>query len=138
MPVSMQGAGRGVSRPLASRSYCMKTRFQISSHRSHSHSTPRHVRPAVSSAHGRALPWKKWISEHGPQGPVSPIAQKFSFAPSSRIRSSLTCAFQNPCASTSRGTPSSPLKIVTFKRSFGRPKSPVSSSQAKAIASFLK
>ncbi len=81
MPVSMQGAGRGLSVPVASRSYCMNTRFQISSQRSHSHSTPRHCRPAASSAQGSASPWWKWISEQGPQGPVSPMAQKLSLAP---------------------------------------------------------
>ena len=134
----MQGAGSGVSVPEASRSYCMNTRFQTSSHRSHSHSTPRHWRPASTSSQGRSLPWKKWISEHGPQGPVSPMAQKFSFAPSSRMRSALTCWSQKSCASASRGTPSSPLKMVTFKRSLGRPSSSVRNSHAKAIASFLK
>ena len=33
-------------------------------------------------------PWKKWISVHGPQGPVSPICQKLSFIPRPRMRSS--------------------------------------------------
>ena len=53
MPVSMDGRGKGVSRPLASRLYCMKTRFHISSHRSHSQAGPRQVRPACSSPQGR-------------------------------------------------------------------------------------
>ena len=35
------------------------------------------LRPAASSSDGRRL---KWISEHGPQGPVSPIIQKLSEA----------------------------------------------------------
>ena len=87
MPVSIEGLGSGVRRPEASRSNCMKTRFQISSHRSHSHAGPRHRRPAASSAHGMWSPWWKWTSEQGPQGPVSPIAQKLSFSPSRRIRS---------------------------------------------------
>jgi hypothetical protein len=34
------------------------------------------LRPSASSSEGRRL---KWISEHGPQGPVSPIIQKLSF-----------------------------------------------------------
>ena len=65
----------------------MKTRFQISSQRSQSQATPRHFRPACSSAQGMSSPWKKWISEQGPQGPVSPMAQKLSLAPSLWIRS---------------------------------------------------
>jgi hypothetical protein len=40
IPVSIEGLGSGVSRPSALRSNCMKTRFQISSQRSHSHAGP--------------------------------------------------------------------------------------------------
>ena len=77
--MSMDGLGSGASLPSALRSNCMKTRFQISSQRSQSQATPSHFLPAFSSAQGMSLPWKKWISEHGPHGPVSPIDQKLSF-----------------------------------------------------------
>ena len=77
--MSMEGLGSGMSGASFSlRSNCMKTRFQISSQRSQSHATPWHLRPAASSAQGMSSPWWKWISEQGPQGPVSPIAQKLS------------------------------------------------------------
>ena len=48
--------------------------------------------PPPPRRRGASSPWKKWISEQGPQGPVSPIAQKLSLAPSSRMRSAGTCA----------------------------------------------
>ena len=51
------------------------------------------------------------------------MAQKLSFAPSSRMRSFGTWAVQKPCASASRGTAPSPLKIVTVSRSLARPRS---------------
>ena len=50
----------------------MKTRFQISTNRSPSSSGLPGGPPAMWS------PWSKKISEHGPQGPVSPIDQKLS------------------------------------------------------------
>src|SRR5438552_1951260 len=46
IPVSIDGRGSRLMTPLASRLNCMKTRFQISSHRSHSQAGPRHARPA--------------------------------------------------------------------------------------------
>ncbi len=52
---------------------CMKTRFQISSTSGSSMLTRWLAsRPPMRS---------KWISEHGPQGPTSPICQKLSFIP---------------------------------------------------------
>ena len=57
-PVSMHGAGSGSSGlSFSFRSNCMKTRFQISSQRSHSQATPRQVRPAATSAQGMSSPW---------------------------------------------------------------------------------
>ena len=134
MPVSMDGRGSGVMAPLASRFHCMKTRFQISSQRSHSHAGPRHGRPAAASAHGRWSPWWKWISEHGPHGPVSPMAQKLSSSPRRKIRSSARPAtfLQSPNAS------SSSVKTVALSLRPSRPRSRVRSSQANATASALK
>ena len=57
-PVSMDGLGSGMSGASFSlRSNCMNTRFQISSHRSQSHATPWHGRPAATSAQGMSSPW---------------------------------------------------------------------------------
>src|SRR5216117_4049980 len=99
IPVSIDGRGSGVSVPPASRLNCMKTRFHTSSQRSHSHSGPRHGRPAATSAQAMWSPWWKWSSPLGPHGPVSPIAQKLSFSPNRKIRSSDRPAtrFQSEC-----------------------------------------
>ncbi len=134
MPVSIDGFGSGVIAPLASRLNCMNTRFQISSQRSQSQAAPWQTRPAFSSAHGRWSPWWKCTSEQGPHGPVSPMAQKLSFSPRRRMRSSPRPAtdFQSAKAS------SSSVKTVAFRRSLGSPSSSVSSSQQKRIASSLK
>ncbi len=77
MPVSMLGRGRGTMLPFSSRSYCMNTRFQISRNRSQSHLPMPQLGPQLMSS-----PWSTWISEQGPQGPVSPMDQKLSFSPS--------------------------------------------------------
>ena len=132
--MSIEGLGRGVIFPDASRLNCMKTRFQISSQRSQSQAGPRHVRPAWTDGHGKWSPWWKWTSEHGPQGPVSPMAQKLSFSPRRRMRSSLMPATFFHSANAS----SSSVKTVALSRSFGSPSSPVRSSQQKATASALK
>ncbi len=63
-------------------SYCMKTRFQISMKRSPSASALPGGPPGILS------PWSKKISEHGPQGPVSPMRQKLSWSAMRMIRSS--------------------------------------------------
>ena len=60
----------------------------------------------------------------GTARPRLALAQKLSFAPSSRMRSAGTCASQKPCASVSRGTPFSPLKMVTLSRSLVEPHAP--------------
>jgi hypothetical protein len=52
------------------------------------------------------------ISEQRPQGPVSPICQKFSDAPSSVIRDGGTSVIQILNASSSRAMPPSPLNTV--------------------------
>ncbi len=77
----MEGLGSGVIFPDSSRSYCMKTRFQSSRYRSQSHVPMPQFGPQAIS-----LPWSMMISEHGPQGPVSPMDQKLSFSPMRTIR----------------------------------------------------
>ena len=76
MPVSTCFAGSSESLPPASRLYWMKTRFQISMKRAQPPFTSQ--RCATSCLSQAAGPRSMWISEHGPQGPVSPISQKFS------------------------------------------------------------
>ncbi len=73
MPVSTCLAASGEKVPSALALNWMKTWFQISMQRGLDAFTP--LRPSTSSSEGRRL---KWISEQGPQGPVSPICQKLS------------------------------------------------------------
>ena len=73
MPVSTCLAARGEKVPSALALNWMKTWFQISMQRELDELT--NSRPGSSSSEGRRL---KWISEQGPQGPVSPICQKLS------------------------------------------------------------
>jgi hypothetical protein len=54
------------------------------------------------------------------------------------MRPAGTNFFQIANASSSRGMPDSPLKIVGYKRSAGRRQTVVSSSHAKGIAASLK
>src|SRR3989338_7745793 len=82
IPVSMLGLGRGVNLPFRSLLYCMNTRFHISRNLSQSQPTLQVFLPQPTSS-----PWSMIISEHGPHGPVSPIAQKLSFSPSLTMRS---------------------------------------------------
>jgi hypothetical protein len=49
MPVSTDGFGSGTSVPSAERSYCMKTRFQISTYRSPSSSGEPGGPPGIGS-----------------------------------------------------------------------------------------
>ena len=79
-PVSMFFLGSSVRAPSASRLYCMKTRFQISTKRS---SPPNFGPPSAPYA----APLSMKISESGPQGPVSPMAQKLSSSPMRWMRS---------------------------------------------------
>ena len=72
MPVSIEGLGRLTRSPGPRCSYCMNTRFQNSRKRSPSWSALPGGPPATLS------PWSRKISEQGPHGPVSPIAQKLS------------------------------------------------------------
>ena len=85
MPVSMDGEGSGRRTPSGPWSNSMKTRFQSSTKRSLPCSIRRKGSPASMSS-----PRSKWISEQGPQGPVSPMAQKLSFLPKRKIRGSGT------------------------------------------------
>ena len=74
------------------------------------------------------------ISLHGPQGPVSPMAQKLSFSPQRRTRSG-----GNPDSRTQRSAASSSSRNTVAKRfAGGNPQTPVTSSQADSIASALK
>ena len=82
MPVSIEGLGSSTRVSASTCSYCMKTRFQISMKRSPSSSGLPGGPPGISG------PWSKKISEQGPQGPVSPMAQKLSEVAIRRIRSS--------------------------------------------------
>ena len=104
MPVSTEGLGRGGASCPASCSNCMKTRFQISIQRSQSQAGPWQGCPAAASAQGMSSPWWKWISLHGPHGPVSPMAQKLSLSPRRMTRESSTPAifFHSARASSSR------------------------------------
>ncbi len=76
MPVSTCFAARGEKVPSWLALNWMKTWFQISMQRGELALTS--VRPLASSSEGIRF---RWISEQGPQGPVSPIIQKLSFLP---------------------------------------------------------
>ena len=80
------------------------------------------------------------ISEHGPQGPVSPISQKLSFLFPFKILSSVMNNFQLSKASWSKAKPSfaSPSKTVTYNLSLGNLYTSTNNSQAHSMASFLK
>ncbi len=77
MPVSMEGFGRGVMRAV-----CGPVEL-------HEDEVPQLqvavavalADAAVGSPQAISSPWSMRISEQGPQGPVSPIAQKLSFSP---------------------------------------------------------
>ncbi len=91
IPVSIDGAASGEVSPFELRLNCMKTRFHISMKRSESR----------SSLLTGPEPKSHIISEHGPQGPVSPIAQKLSFSSRRKMRSAGTCFLQSLSASSS-------------------------------------
>ena len=74
MPVSIFLLFNGRNVPSVSALNCMNTRFQISMQYGEPALTSE---PPVSPFSVRSM----WISEHGPQGPVSPIIQKLSFLP---------------------------------------------------------
>src|SRR2546429_7118495 len=77
-PVSTEGAGSGERDPSACWSYCINTRFQLSS------SCPSSLRRTKSSRLSSPFPFpvsrfprmSTRISEQGPHGPVSPICKK--------------------------------------------------------------
>ena len=72
IPVSIDGFGRDSLFLFESCKYCIKTRFHISTNLSPSSFFEPGGPPSTES------PWSKKISEHGPQGPSSPIDQKLS------------------------------------------------------------
>ncbi len=74
------------------------------------------------------------ISESGPHGPVSPMAQKLSSSPMRWIRSGGRPTLSIQICSAS----SSVSWTVTQRRSPSKPKTSVSSSQAIGMASSLK
>ncbi len=136
--MSIDGAGSlNSSPPGVRRSYCMNTRFQISSQ-------PFQVAGSVVG-HAVGTPsMKKWISVHGPIGPVSPIIQKLSRLPRPITRSSLNpvTRFQIARASSSASIPASsgslPPKIVTHIRLWSILTTWVRNSHAHVMASSLK
>lgn len=132
MPVSMCWAGSGFSFPFVSRLNCMKTRFQISMTLGSSLLT--------MSAASRLPMRSKWISEHGPHGPVSPISQKLSVLSPGIICASGRYFFHSSFASRSAARPSSssPSKYVAYRRSTGSFHTSVSSVKAHSMASALK
>ena len=103
-PIGTDGFGSGFISPLASRLNCMKTKFQISTYRPHSHGNVHSVWPSFEDAG----PISKNISLHRPHGPVSPIAQKLSFSPGIATTRSAGApvAFHKSAASASTPTPS--------------------------------
>ena len=157
IPVSTHGAGSLDSEPSRSRLNCMNTRFHTS--RTFGSGTPTGYPFTVSpsfapltqpsltrcAASRSVFPSSsypirsKWISEHGPHGPVSPISQKLSFLLPRRMRSSGTNLSHSWCASSSGSSPDagSPSKYVTYSRSAGILYTSVRSSHAHAIASAL-
>ena len=106
MPVSMLRAGSGSRWPSAMRWYCMNTRFQISITCGSDWFT--RSRPGMpEAAFSSAVRMSMWISEQGPQGPVSPISQKLSCLLPRRMWSSGRYLRQACCASVSSVVPSS-------------------------------
>ena len=95
MPVSTHLAGSSSRVPSDLRLYCMKTLFQISM----TWGVPALIMSGVQPLGVRS----KWISEQGPQGPVSPISQKLSFSPKRRmwLGSTSVTVFQMFSASSS-------------------------------------
>ena len=94
--MSTHGTGSGLVRtspPSRYRSDCMNTRFQISTQLSPS-STGQAAAGAAPGAAPGAGPWRRKISEQGPQGPVSAISQKLSASPLANSRSRGTPTFR--------------------------------------------
>ncbi len=85
-PVSMEGFGRGFRFPVSSRLYCMKTRFQSSRNRGVFFASA-----SYGSSGPYCFPRSMYISEHGPQGPVGPMLQKFSSSPFSMFPNRNIC-----------------------------------------------
>ena len=124
IPVSTHGAGSFESEPSRSRLNCMNTRFHTS--RTFGSGTPTGYPFTVSpsfapltqpsltrcAASRSVFPSSsypirsKWISEHGPHGPVSPISQKLSFALPGRTRSGGRYCSHSSRASSSGASPS--------------------------------
>ena len=125
MPVSTCLEGNSSSEPSPRRLYWMKTRFQIS--------ITSGVPALTSSGPQPFCVRSKWISEHGPHGPVSPISQKLSFSSKRRTWAGLTSVTSFQIFSAS----SSSRNTVTQSRSLGSFKTPVSSSHAQPMASRL-
>ena len=127
-PVSIDGRGSGVRVPSGAWSNCMKTRFQNSMKRS----------PAGSASGPPSGPYSAprsmCSSEHGPQGPVSPICQKLSASPRRWMRSMGTPTASCQISSAS----SSEVCTVIQRRSPSNPRSSVTYSHAQGMAFSLK
>ena len=84
----------------------MNTRFQISSTSGSSR---------LTSAEASRFPIRsKWISEHGPHGPVSPISQKFSFIGKGKTRCGAKLKKAEPFAKIST------VKLTTINQSINQ------------------
>ena len=125
IPVSTCFCGRSCSLPFSSRLYWIKTRF----HSSITSSIPALTSSALQPPSVRSM----CISEHGPQGPVSPISQKLSFSSNfNTCDGSISVSdFHRLYAS------SSSLYTVAHNLALGIFQTSVNNSQAQLIASFL-
>ena len=133
--VSTPGAGSGVSEPSGWRSNSMNTRFQTSSQRGHcSLWSGTQCGPS-----DRWAPRSKWISLHGPHGPMSAMRHQFFSSPRGKSPQRTSRSAGRPISSrqTSNAT-SSVVYVVAARRSPGMPRSRVRKSHAQWIASRLK
>ncbi len=133
--MSTLGNGSGTRGPSGSWSNSMKTRFQTSTQRGHvSEWSGTHSGPSE-----RWAPRSKWISLHGPHGPVSAIRQKFLSSPASTSPQRAIRSGGRPISSRQIAhATSSSVYVVAARRSPGIPSSFVRNSQAQWIASRLK
>ena len=105
----------------------MNTRFQISSQRGHvSLWSGMHSGPSL-----RCAPRSKWISLHGPHGPMSPIRHQFFSSPLGKSPQRTSRSGGRPISSrqTSKAR-SSVVYVVAASRSPGMPRSRVRKSHA--------
>src|SRR3989339_14024 len=127
IPVSIFFCGRFFKEPSACLSNWVKTRFQTSRYLSQSQPGPQ-----IDFPHPLPMPVSYNISEQGPQGPVSPICQKFESLPSFMILSfEIIFCHISQASSSSLYTETYSFSLLIFNTS-------VKNSQLHSIASFLK